>query len=487
MNRLRSIAPRLATRRFVGDGRRLLWSAASSANTSLVSAALECAERIRNSVARTRRNTQNPTQPSCLTAKDSCFVLVSQSYPSADIDKVVGILRQQLESVSNNISFSGTVVDHVILGGAKLPLTGNGLSVVYNGSGDPDVSQLEAHPFYIGDIHGRQRLREVAVGRWHNKVTDRFKDHHSKSAQWISGHSSVTQAPSHMVLPPELVRDVKSPSLVDFILFAADKESRQALDLLDKRFPRAAKLGIVGSQTPFVNGREYTLFADSRTYESGMVGFAFAKRGQQSKAAVGEPMISHDKLVPISDALRIVRCKGNVILELENGDAAHSLIASVRRKRAEMLDSSGEDNRLFAKITSEDSSSASKPLHPVVFQVTGGDPAKGGLALDTLRDLSNGQHVQFMTMAAIPASSGSSNLHGISLQFGAADFCGGSSLPLKICAKGTPAAVLFGGVTEGGFVYSRRLASSGQNSESSVLSGCVECSVPGSTVTLALK
>ncbi|KAJ1801098.1 hypothetical protein LPJ59_000557 [Coemansia sp. RSA 2399] len=482
MNRLRSVAPRLAIRPCVGGGRRSLWSAASSANTSLVSAALECAERIKDAVA--HRN----TQPSCLTARDSCFVLVSQSYQSADIDKVVGALRQQLDSVSNNIFFSGTVVDHVILGGVKRPSIGNGLSVIYNCSSDFNGPQLEAHPFYIGDIHGRQRLREVAVGRWHNKVTDRFKEQHSNPAQWISGHSSVTQASSHMVLPPELVRDIEAPSLVDFILFAADKESRQALDLLDKRFPRAAKLGIVGSQTPFVNGREYTLFADSHVYESGMVGFAFARSGQQSKAAVGEPRVSHDGLVPISDALRIVRCKGNVILELENGDAAHSLIASMRRKRTEMPNSAGEDNRLFAKITPEDNPSASKPPQPVVvFQVTGGNPAKGGLAIDTLRDLSNGQRVQFMMMAATPASSGSSNTSDISLRFGAADFCGGPSLSPAICAKDTPAAMLFGGVTEGGFVYSRRLASSEQNSGSSVLSGCVECSVPGSTATLALK
>ncbi|KAJ2211433.1 hypothetical protein EV179_005475 [Coemansia sp. RSA 487] len=428
MNRLRQVARRLTTPS--ATGRRFLWAAASSSDPSLATAALQCAENIKKQVSRTKSR-----QLACLAAKDSCFVLVSQSYPSADIDRVVGLLRQQLGSISKNICFSGTVVDHVVLGGTKRPSIGDGLSVIYNHFSDSDGLQLEVHPFYIGDIHGRQRLREVAVGRWHNKVTDRFKEQNTNHTQWVSGHSSVTQAASHMVLPAELATGIVAPALVDFVLFATDKESRQVLDLLDKHFPWAAKTGVVGSQTPFVNGREYTLFADSHIHDSGMVGFAFARNGQHSSSAlaVGESKVSHCGLVPISDALRIVRCKGNVILELENGDAAHSLIASVRKRHTEMTKDTGGESRLFAKIIPADysgntSAGTSESRQPVVFQVTGGDPAKGGLALDTLRDLSNGQLVQFMMADAqtVSYSNNESNLSDALLMFGAADFGDGS-------------------------------------------------------------
>ncbi|KAJ2539444.1 hypothetical protein EV175_006342, partial [Coemansia sp. RSA 1933] len=435
--------------RLAYHGRRSLWAAASSSNISLVAAASECASRIKRTVTGTQ------------TTSGSCFVLVSQSYPPTDIDCIVDILRQRLASVNRSISFAGAVVDHVVHGADRWSV-GNGISVLYSNS------TTSMHPFYMGDKHGRQRLREVSVGRWHNSVTDQFS-RHADRAQWIAGRSSATQAASHMVLPPELLDATDSAALVDLVLFATDRESRQALDLLDTHFPEAAKIGLVGSQTPFVNGREYTLFSGSQMYSSGMVGFAFTRSATQGGQPVaGHPIVSHGGLVPISQALRIVRCKGNVILELENGDAAHSLIASIRKRREEMPGADSRDHRLFAKISQVAGDALA--LHPVVVQVTGGDPAKGGLALDTLRDLKVGQTVQFMMLADSGLSVSGNTVSGPALLFGAADFAntshGSPELRVENAAPG-----VFGGVTEGGFVYGRPSArTSAQCCESSVLS-----------------
>ncbi|KAJ2656460.1 hypothetical protein IWW48_005023 [Coemansia sp. RSA 1200] len=454
--------------------------------------------------------------------RDSCFVLVSQSYPAAEIDRLTSTLHEYLADTAGNsgVCFSGTVVDQVVIAGETSgdPCLGNGLAVMYHRPSDsPDDPQLRSHPFYIGDQHGRQRLREVAVGRWHNKITDQFRQQSDSSTttRWVAGVSGVTQAMSHMVLPFELSAAAVSPALVDLVLFATDRDSRQALDLLDAQFPQAAKIGIVGSRTPFLNGREYTLLANnsnsSRVHDSGMVGLAFARTKEERpvcRIPKKEPEVSHSGLVPISDALRISRCKGNVVLELENGDAAHSLIASVRRQRMESPEKAREkDTRLFAKImasscASDGTATNTQESVAAVFEVTGGDPAKGGLALDTLKDLSPGQFVQFMvkddddSQRILDISDAADSSSALLMMFGAADFCGNVAVgnvarSSVLQLKNSPAAV-FGGVTESGFVYggpsvpSAATASSGHGN-SSVLSGSVECSVPGSVAILGLK
>ncbi|KAJ2760690.1 hypothetical protein H4S06_001598 [Coemansia sp. BCRC 34490] len=511
---LRRLAP------FVGR-RRFLWTAASSFHESLESAASQCAERIRSSIAAAKESPPLPTSLSSKEeARDSCFVLVSQSYPAAEIDRLTSTLREHLADSAGNsgVCFSGAVVDQVVIAGETSgdPCLGNGLTVLYHRpSNTLDDPQLRSYPFYIGDQHGRQRLREVAVGRWHNKVTDRFRQQSDSPAttRWVAGVSGVTQAMSHMVLPSELSAPAVSPALVDLVLFAADRDSRQALDLLDAQFPQATKIGIVGSRTPFLNGREYTLLASNNSssscvHDSGMVGLAFARTKEEYTACRTPkkgPEVLHSSLVPISDALRIVRCKGNVVLELENGDAARSLIASVRRQRMEFPEKAGEkDTRLFAKITAPSCVSdgaATNTLESAaaaaVFEVTGGDPAKGGLALDTLRDLSPGQFIQFMvkgnndSQRVLDISDASDPSSALLVMFGAADFYGDAARSRELQLRNASAAV-FGGVTEGGFVYggpsvpSAATASSGHGN-SSVLSGSVECPVPGSVAILGLK
>ncbi|KAJ1641757.1 hypothetical protein J3B02_005226 [Coemansia erecta] len=339
-------------------------------------------------------------------------------------------------------------------------------------------------------MHGRQRLREVAVGRWHNAVTDRFRDH-QRLIQWKDGQSSATQAASHLKLPEEL-EQISDPSAVELVLIAADRDSRQIFDALDSRFPQAVRLAIVGSQTPFFNGREHTLFDSNNIFESGVVGIAFLRTQVNSANrphALEQPQVSYTGLRAISDVLEIRRSKGNVVLEVENGEAAHQLIASIRKQRASAgPNQTAAEARLFAKIAaSRDFSSSS-----VVLQVTGGDPAKGGLAIDTTRDIEPGQFMQFMMLGP---SSCAANLpadfHQPMLRFGADDYTG-IAKPAHLDTSIVPS--IFGGATEGGFVYSLSLpaqnncsvAGSGGSIVRSVLFGSVECTVPGSNLLFKL-
>ncbi|KAJ1807765.1 hypothetical protein LPJ77_002801 [Coemansia sp. RSA 2523] len=408
--------------------RRRLWITASSTDPSLSAATTQCINTIRTTLSRT-------------STSNTCFVLVSQTYSAADIENISDTVTRQLDC-----RVCGTVVDHIISSSGSNVA---GVSMLFH-SPEPNESSV---PFYVGDEHGRQRLREVAVGRWHNHVTDRFKQH----TQWTHGPISATRASSHIQLPQELT-SIADPSSVSLILFASDKETRQVLDILDSQFPRAAKLGIVGSQTPFLNGRDYTLLGPN-IHTNGVVGVAFSTH-------TCVPQVAHTGLEAVSNVLRIERCKGNVVLELEQGDAAHLLIAALRKQRG----TERVDSRLFARVTSAQGESR-------VFQVTGGNPAKGGIALDTLRDLSPGQNIQFM-MQSVSEHSAISTSHNPRVCFGVSSDHGFT------CPEVT--TQMFGGATEGGFSYGMPQPHETQTDCGSVFTGSTECAVPGSSVTLDL-
>ncbi|KAJ2786161.1 hypothetical protein GGI15_001687 [Coemansia interrupta] len=337
-------------------------------------------------------------------------------------------------------------------------------------------------------MHGRQRLREAAVGRWHNSVTDRFNVHRNRT-RWIEGHSSVTQAASHIQLPPELSNEIADPLSVELVLMAADRESRQIADALDSHFPMASKLGIVGSRTPFLNGREHTILDNGEVFSSGVVGFAFARARSKAAPVSIDKAASHlhvryPKLETISDILEIKRSKGNVVLEVENGEAARALIASIRKRQIDA--GPAFDDRLFARISTN-----ADCVDSAVFQVTGGDPAKGGLAIDTTRDIQQGYFIQFMmatdSRELVLTSRGGlvqASANGgdeVQLVFGAQDYQDETTQHVH-----QSIASIFGGVTEGGFVYGG--GSLHTERARKLFSGqIIECAVPGSSLEFTLK
>ncbi|KAJ2778652.1 hypothetical protein H4R18_004466 [Coemansia javaensis] len=444
---LRPSLPLLRTAVAAAPVGRRLWTAAASTDPSLDAAASACVDAVRAAVARTRPPPDAAAAAAAAAegpAQDACLVLVTQAYSGVAIARLGGELGRRLRGAGLRAHVSGTVVDQ-ILDGRGRP-SSRGLAVLYHHSA-AGAAQVRAQPFYVGDQHGRQRLREVAVGRWHNSVTDRFESHRALD-HWVCGQSSVTRAPSHVELPPEL--SAGDPEAVRLLVFSADRESRQVLDALDARFPRAAKLGIVGSRTPFLNGQEHTMLADAQVHDGGVLGFAFAA---QHDCVAGPLRVRCGGLEPVTRALRIERCRGNVVLELEDGDSAHSLIAALRRRqRPADDDDGGGDGQLYARImrTRGEHGPLVDP-GSAVLRVTGGSPAKGGLALDTLRDLAPGHYIQFLVAVA---GCGPAQWPGSApeIRFGA---CGSSEQPAPAPEPSGPgaAALVFGGATEGGFAY----------------------------------
>ncbi|KAJ2456105.1 hypothetical protein GGF42_003311 [Coemansia sp. RSA 2424] len=420
--------------------RRCLWVAATSSAAELSAAVEQCAEDIRKAVSGA-----SALEP---VSRDACLVFITPTYPASSIDGITSSVSQALRGVSPAVDVIGTVVDRV--NGSR-----SGMSLLFHSSRDTTAG-IPAVPFFMGDEHGRQRLRETAVGRWHTRATDRQ----------AALPQSATQATSSVRLPAELAA-IRDPSGIRLLLLASDRETRQTSDALAQRFPRASILGMVGAATPFLNARPYTLLAPTTVHGSGCVGLAFSDRPASLSVA-------HPGMMVATPVLRIARAKGNVVLDVEDAQAAHSLIAAMR--------SGGSgDHRVYARISRTHEAALTPLLCPgpmsSVFRVTGGDPAKGGVAVDTLSDIPPGCFIQFLVSPAAPSAAqpGLETGSRLNVVFGVS--CDSSS----DSANSTQAQL--SAATEGGFVYSYPGKCAGGTD---LFSGSTECDVPNSTATLSL-
>ncbi|KAJ2751899.1 hypothetical protein GGI19_004184 [Coemansia pectinata] len=181
--------------------------------------------------------------------------------------------------------------------------------------------------------------------------------------------------------------------------------------------------------------------------------------------------VAHPGMVTATPVLRIVRAKGNVVLDVEDARAAHALIATMR--------SCGSgDNRVYARISRTEEAARESLLQPgpmsAVFRVTGGDPAKGGVAVDTLSDIPQDCFIQFL----VPAS--------VSIATPELSFGGGPTVVFGVTdsnTNGNAQQGVYNVASEGGFVYAYPdIATSGTD----LFSRPTECAVPGSIATLSL-
>ncbi|KAJ3299300.1 hypothetical protein HK104_009419 [Borealophlyctis nickersoniae] len=95
--------------------------------------------------------------------------------------------------------------------------------------------------------------------------------------------------------------------------------------------------------------------------------------------------VDHPSLVPLGDTLRITSCRGNIILGLDGSNAAKELL-----KRVSLIqndNSGGNDGVLYLRVMNAGGSA--------VYRITGGDPSKGTLAIDSVKDLREGMQVEF--------------------------------------------------------------------------------------------
>lgn len=109
-----------------------------------------------------------------------------------------------------------------------------------------------------------------------------------------------------------------------FIL-ASDIEGHQYIEAIDRAFPLARKFGILSASTPFINGLASTIYQGKAIHSEGIVGI-YCRSAKNAKLAFQYP-----GMVPIGPQMAITKCRGNIILELDDGNATGLLLDQLNK------------------------------------------------------------------------------------------------------------------------------------------------------------
>lgn len=291
---------------------------------------------------------------------DVCVVLASKSFSFKNYEYLTGELRSKLKPTI----LVGGVIDRV-------PQVNHGISLLLG---------FDEHivPFAIEDSDSRLKIRSISVGRWGRKEEkERIKlqsDHIDKFG-WdnfgsVSTPAQTYQLPAGIIDPPS------------FVMTVSDNEPDELLQALDHHFPQVPKVGIIGASTPFVTGTPYTLFNSKKMMGSGITGFA--SYGKATK----EVNVSHSALEKLGQPVKITRCRGNIILDLDEGGATGLLLRLIQSGPK-----LSKDEEFYLGVYPPDDDQSSE-TNVTVSRITSGDPSKGNMSVDTTTDLQVGQIVQ---------------------------------------------------------------------------------------------
>ena len=184
-----------------------------------------------------------------------------------------------------------------------------------------------------------------------------------------------------------------------------DKNAEPFLRVLDEHFPHSPKVtsfffffsppqtqanylflqfGVVGSSTPFVNGNPYSLFLGHQVLPHGVVGLAVL--GKSHPAVSGMIFADGTTLGP---TMEISKARGNIVLTVDGeGNPTRQLLAAIEERGF----AAKKDEQFF--IRSFLSKEGEDPDEALVHKITSGDPSKGLISVDTVRDIPIGTKIQ---------------------------------------------------------------------------------------------
>ncbi|KAG6831048.1 hypothetical protein H0H87_006290 [Tephrocybe sp. NHM501043] len=149
------------------------------------------------------------------------------------------------------------------------------------------------------------------------------------------------------------------------IFYFTDRAPEGLLSALEA-FPGVPSLGLIASSTPFITGRPVTLFHNGSIYDSGAIGVALATPSAVTTSFTG--------CVPISPAMPITDCEGNMVNAL-GGESPTQLLLGAIRKSGMDMDAAGsfKDDETF--LLGDERGSR-------MYRITAGDPSRGPISLE---------------------------------------------------------------------------------------------------------
>ncbi|OAD72214.1 hypothetical protein PHYBLDRAFT_147186 [Phycomyces blakesleeanus NRRL 1555(-)] len=131
--------------------------------------------------------------------------------------------------------------------------------------------------------------------------------------------------------------------------------------------------------------------------DAGITGFASYS---QKKVQADNISVEHVALQTMGKTMKITRCRGNIILDLDQAGATGLLLELIQNKQNALI-SKDETFYLGIYAPGEVNDDKSKMT---VCRVTSGDPSRGNMSVDTTIDLQEGQVVQFMRRTQVANS-----------------------------------------------------------------------------------
>ncbi|KNZ59058.1 hypothetical protein VP01_1808g5 [Puccinia sorghi] len=179
---------------------------------------------------------------------------------------------------------------------------------------------------------------------------------------------------------PEELRRIPAPSPQPF------------LKLLQRTFPSAILMGLLGSSTAFETGRTSTLFRGrSILGDHGAVGIAVLKPSTTSTAS---PIVRYTNMRTLGNPMRVTRSQGNIILTLDSKKATSYLLEVIMK--SDDINESARSSELIISKEKEFFLGFLNEQHLVVeiCRIIGGSTSRGTMALDREKEIKVNQLVQ---------------------------------------------------------------------------------------------
>ncbi|KAI9056514.1 hypothetical protein FKP32DRAFT_1599250 [Trametes sanguinea] len=218
--------------------------------------------------------------------------------------------------------------------------------------------------------------KAALVGRWHAMHKDGRPEPEvplGRRSQ-MNWESAFSNAYDGNALPAPL--EHLSPDAVDSIVYFTDNAPEGLSSSLAK-FSSAAKLGLIGTGTPFVTGRPYTLFHNDSIHSDGAVGLCL------SSAVKSSTQSAFPGLEPLTRPMVVTSSEGNLVNALDNANPSGLLLRAIQNHPAVgSLSQHGisPDLRVYMGTLKQQNG---KHELDQLFYVMSGDPSRGSIALDT--------------------------------------------------------------------------------------------------------
>ncbi|KAJ3149149.1 magnesium ion transporter [Geranomyces variabilis] len=431
---------------------RRLWTTATSSSPSLDKALDQC-------TAALHRAPHTPRKAAKL-----CVILASSTYPAAGLERLGRAVIDHFAPAT----LLGAVVDSVGHGDGSV--FGHGLSVTLMDAAPSNTSGADPHCVgFVIQPEDTRRVKQKAVGRWPD-LGRGFAKETDAAAFDLERFTTVSMGGGHVGLPKKLQAIEESSQDTPLLLTFSDREPHQFLETIDASFPSTTKLGLIGTMTPFVTGRPHTLYYNDKVLSGGLVGAAIVSK----RVHTTPPEPSFTGLVALGEPLAITSCRGNIILNIDDTNAAKELLA--RMSNREMTAGVAPEHQLYVKVNDGDTSA--------VYRLTGGDPSKGTLAVDTVKDLEVGMKIQFMQRVGSDAAAKGEQDQAVVFACSDPD-APAAAPPVESLSAPSKAEITrtIAARSEHGFIYGRGTL----NKSINALTGTIACDVPLSTVSIGFR